>query len=208
MSSTSLTFAPASPISYKNLDSNSKEIRLLEVEPGAGDDILICKLKHVSLLQNSTPIYETISYCWGAPRDPTSIELDSRVVSVTPSSEAAVRRMRLRDEPRVLWVDAICINQSSTSERSEQVAIMSSIYSLASRNLVYLGEDEAGLAERAIHSLQKLLSEMRAATSDFTSLFPVLNEEETGLRLYSDQGFQSDVDFDALVGLFALPWFQ
>jgi hypothetical protein len=208
MSSTSLTFAPASPIPYKNLDSSLKEIRLLEVEPGVGDDILICKLKHVSLLENPAPIYETISYCWGAPRDLASIQLDGRVASVTPSSEAAVRRMRLCDEPRVLWIDAICINQSSTSERSEQVAIMSSIYSLARRNLVYLGEDEAGLAERAIHSLQKLLSEMRVATNDFTSLFPVLNEEKTGLRLYSDQDFQSDMDFESLVGLFALPWFQ
>jgi hypothetical protein len=208
MSSTSLTFVPASPISYKNLDSSLKEIRLLEVEPGVGDDMLVCRLKHASLLQKPAPIYETISYCWGAPRDPTSIELDGRVVSVTPSSEAAVRRMRLRDLPRVLWIDAICINQPSTSERSEQVAIMSSIYSLAKRNLVYLGEDEAGLAERAIHSLQKLLSEMRVATNDFTSLFPVLNDEKTGLRLYSDQDFQSDMDFEALIGLFALPWFQ
>jgi hypothetical protein len=208
MSSVDVGSALASTIRYKDLDSSLKEIRLLEIGPGVGEDVLVCKLKHVSLLEDPAPIYETISYCWGAPRDPIFVKLDGYLVLVTPSSEAAVRRMRLQDQSRVLWIDAICIDQTSVSERSEQVALMSSIYSLAKGNLIYLGEDEIGLAERAMHSVQKLLSEMRVATYDFTSLYPVVSDKTTGLRLYSDQGFQSEIDFEALQGLFELPWFQ
>lgn len=42
-------------------------------------------------------------------------------------------------EPRVLWVDAICINQSNPDEKNHQVRQMYRIYSSASRVLIWLG---------------------------------------------------------------------
>ncbi|KAF2821670.1 hypothetical protein CC86DRAFT_239357, partial [Ophiobolus disseminans] len=119
-----------------------QEIRLLVVAPGSPQDIVQCTLKQVSLLDQLPPEYETISYCWGAPKNPSFIELDGHEVPVPASSEAAVKRMRLMDRPRVLWIDAICIDQSSLEERSEQVTLMPIIYRSGKRNLVHLGDDD------------------------------------------------------------------
>lgn len=136
---------------YECLITERKEIRVLEVEPGLGKAVLVCKLSHISLVADPLPEFESISYCWGPPKAPTSIQIDGRVVAVPQSSATALLRMRLRNRPRILWIDAICINQDSLRERSEQVALMSCIYRSARRNLIYLGED-GGFAERAIQS--------------------------------------------------------
>jgi hypothetical protein len=193
---------------YIALRSDLKEIRVLEVAPGTGNDIVTCTLKHISILDDPVPFYETISYCWGSSGVTTPINLDNFLVSVPSSSEAALRRMRFSGKPRVLWIDAICIDQSSLSERSDQVTFMSTIYSLSKQNLVYLGEDDAGLAERANKSVQSLISEMRMVTRDFESCDGILWDKGTGSFLYSSEGFHTRVDFAALEKLFDLAWFS
>jgi hypothetical protein len=90
------------PSNYSALDPATKEIRVLEVAPGKPEDVIRCALKHVSLLDNLAPAYETISYCWGAPGEPAFIELNGEIVAVPASSEAAIRCMRYTDRPRIL----------------------------------------------------------------------------------------------------------
>jgi hypothetical protein len=204
----SLDFTKLGQIIYRPLHSNLKEVRILQVAPGINDDIVSCTLKNVSLLDDPKPEYETISYCWGPPRDLVSIMLDGRMVTVPPSSEAAVRRMRLSDKPRVLWIDAICIDQSSKSERSEQVAFMGMIYSSGERNLIYLGEDDEGMASRALKSIQDLVNEMRVITNDFETLTSTLWDVDTGEEMFSDEDFVTELDFVALQFLYDLPWFR
>ncbi|KAI1852878.1 hypothetical protein JX265_012906 [Neoarthrinium moseri] len=60
---------------------------------------------------------------------------------VTRNLAQALARMRFVDgKDRVLWVDAVCINQSSIDERNAQVLRMADIYGSASRVMVWLGE--------------------------------------------------------------------
>lgn len=61
--------------------------------------------------------------------------------AVTQNLHAALKRLRLQNQSRVLWVDAICINQDDTSEKSFQVAMMSQIYSKTTKGLLWLGEE-------------------------------------------------------------------
>jgi len=49
--------------------------------------------------------------------------------------------LRPTDGVRMLWVDAVCINQRDLAERQDQVAKMGSIYADAARVVVYLGKD-------------------------------------------------------------------
>jgi hypothetical protein len=49
-------------------------------------------------------------------------------------------RLRLRDEPRLLWIDAVCINQTDNVEKTKQATLMRKIYENAVRVLVQLGE--------------------------------------------------------------------
>lgn len=49
--------------------------------------------------------------------------------------------MRNVHTPRILWVDAVCINQKDDAEKSIQVMMMGKIYSQASQVLVWLSKD-------------------------------------------------------------------
>ncbi|KAF7672699.1 hypothetical protein GT037_009200 [Alternaria burnsii] len=195
------------PAQYEPLDPALKEIRVLEVAPASGDGIVECTMSPISLLDNPVPVYETISYCWGPPRAPSTIKLNGRLTPVPASSEAAIRRMRLSDRPRTLWIDAICIDQSSVTERSAQVAFMSTVYRAGMRNLVYLGEDD-GMAERGVKAVQDVVADMRTATNDLTMLAQTIFVEHTGEHLTSDEGFSEDIDFEALEVFFSLEWFR
>ncbi|KAI4678948.1 uncharacterized protein J4E88_006236 [Alternaria novae-zelandiae] len=184
------------------------EIRVLEVAPASFGEPVECTIKRISLLDDPVPCYETISYCWGPRRNPSTIMLNGHLVEVPASSEAAVRRMRLSDRPRVLWIDAICIDQSSTTERSAQVAFMATVYSTAKHNLVYLGEDDEDMADRGMKALEVVADDMRAATADFTLVWETIRNENSGAIVSSNEPFSADVDFESLEALFNHHWFR
>ena len=103
----------------------------------------------------TTPVpkspYEALSYTWGArvgtlpiiccglASDKNGGEGSRGVVLVTPNCDAALRHLRLRLRSRVLWIDAICIDQQSVREKNEQVPMMGEIYRAATRCVVWLG---------------------------------------------------------------------
>lgn len=58
---------------------------------------------------------------------------------VSKSLHSALRRLRQRNIPIPVWVDAICVNQADTLERTRQVSMMSSIYQMAEVVWVWLG---------------------------------------------------------------------
>ncbi|KAH6721501.1 heterokaryon incompatibility protein-domain-containing protein, partial [Leptodontidium sp. MPI-SDFR-AT-0119] len=97
-------------------------IRLVILEPVRGEDPVRCRLIHVSLDDN--PQYESLSYAWGDSSVTTPIYIDGKAIPVTENLESAL--VNLRDESlenpkdRVLWVDAICINQMHIPERNDQ----------------------------------------------------------------------------------------
>jgi hypothetical protein len=51
----------------------------------------------------------------------------------------ALNQLRREEEERVLWIDALCINQTNILERNHQVAQISSIYSSCSRCVAWIG---------------------------------------------------------------------
>ena len=51
----------------------------------------------------------------------------------------ALKRLRYVDRKRVLWVDAICINQEDLEERKVHVQFMGQIYTKAKKVLIWLG---------------------------------------------------------------------
>jgi Heterokaryon incompatibility protein (HET) len=115
--------------------------RLLALLPGSKDGLVQCRIVPVRLGDAiDVPIYQALSYCWGDPEDTEMISCDDVMVPVTRSLEAALRNLRLRDRPRMLWADAVCINQRNVSERSHQVSIMALIYKYAAQVVVWLGE--------------------------------------------------------------------
>lgn len=116
----------------------SEEIRLLHLNPGKFDDELTCALHHVYLPEN--PSYEALSYTWGLKTSPISLYVDDIAVSITENLESALRHLRYEKDVRILWVDAVCINQSDMLERMAQVSQMDILYSKAEKTVIYLGD--------------------------------------------------------------------
>jgi hypothetical protein len=81
------------------------------------------------------PKYEALSYCWEHPSVMTRVSIDQENavshMDVTENLFTALRHLRKRTVPRVLWVDAMCIDQSNTSEKSSQIRLMRQIYQTA-----------------------------------------------------------------------------
>ncbi|KAE8447643.1 hypothetical protein EG329_010614 [Mollisiaceae sp. DMI_Dod_QoI] len=124
---------------YESLTEGCKAIRVLELHPGRKGDGIACSLKQCSFPPGDGAVYEPLSYCWGDARNKAPITVDGVSVEVTRNLHAALLRLRLEDEDRRLWVDAICINQDDDDEKAIQVQMMKDIYQQGIRTLVWLG---------------------------------------------------------------------
>jgi hypothetical protein len=82
-------------------------------------------------------------------------------MSITESLFAALVRLRDGHNQRVLWADALCINQQDRQEKSRQVQMMSRIYSLAENVAVVLGTEWDGY-EMAFEYLHLIAQDSKA----------------------------------------------
>ncbi|KAF5977575.1 heterokaryon incompatibility protein het-6 [Fusarium bulbicola] len=137
------------PYFYSDLPKGSC-IRLLELSPGNRLELLSGRLFEVWWEQETCPPYSALSYTWADDTGDTSpsnlifLDKEQRVLRITRNCDRALRSLRHKTKPKLLWVDSICINQSSPSERSHQVGFMKTIYSKASTVHSYVGEAVCG----------------------------------------------------------------
>jgi len=147
---------------YSPLDPENRQIRLVTLESGAWSDEIRCSIDVVSFDRH--PIYEALSYIWGDEKDRKDIQLNGYLFDVTKNLWMVLRRLRDPAVSRVLWIDAICINQKEKNEKSHQVAMMGEIYGSCQKAVIWLGEDldtaKAGskstVASRACDMLEML----------------------------------------------------
>lgn len=127
---------------YKDL-SVPQAIRLMELLPDLRFKAPIrCSLHEINLSndEKSRSSYEALSYVWGSPTFDRPIQCDGKTLLITVNLEAGLRRLRKGRASRLVWVDAICINQNSVQERNHQVELMGKVYAQSSRVIVWLGE--------------------------------------------------------------------
>jgi hypothetical protein len=86
------------------------KIRLLTLLPGQGDDPIHCETNTTNL--ESTPAYEAISYAWGTSANLVDIYFNGTSRLTRHNLTDCLRNLRYEDEPRVLWVDALCMTFS------------------------------------------------------------------------------------------------
>jgi hypothetical protein len=124
-----------------------------------------CLERRMRLFNRLTPFIRSSVCVWGDQSNRQIIKIchpDSdheQELSITSNCFAALRRLRYEDKTRVMWIDAICIEQSSKSERSHQITLMTQIYSRAAEVVVYLGEKtgDSGLAMRFISQSRSMM---------------------------------------------------
>ena len=136
---------------YKALDPNQKQIRLLHLLPASKSSVIECSLNVVSLRifrrkksifggHGPRPKWEALSYTWGEAGGSTSISLNGKPFLVRRNLWLALRSLRLSEEGRTIWVDAICVDQSNLEERSQQIQFMATIYKEAEKVIIWLGD--------------------------------------------------------------------
>jgi hypothetical protein len=136
----------------------SEHTRLLTLLPGKPRTELRGQLTRMRLNESQPPIYEGLSYTWGSTEDPGCIYLGTNSdtkLNITKNLEVALLHLRHAVKSRVLWIDAICVNQQDLDERTQQVQRIANTYTLADRVVACLGEaaDDSGLALRALQDI-------------------------------------------------------
>src|SRR6266498_2069493 len=88
------------PLPLKEFDA----IRLVKLEPGQLSESLLCELFQV-LLSSS------LSYTWGDLNITSTLCCSGCALTITANLETAPFSVRDKVHTRILWIDAICINQ-------------------------------------------------------------------------------------------------
>ncbi|KAH3944332.1 hypothetical protein HBI56_162860 [Parastagonospora nodorum] len=142
--------------------AHTDSIRLVELLPGDVGSPLACNI--VDARKNNEPKYEALSYAWGEPTMSHTVrELASQAtLHITSNLSQALHAIRYENTPRVIWIDAICINQSDLREKGHQVALMGQIYRDAQRVVVFLG-----CLKITLNRLQVLVNELVQITQEW-----------------------------------------
>jgi hypothetical protein len=188
-------------------------IRLLVLWPGPEFSPIQGHLIVSPLLQ--CPPYEALSYTWGDPAEKSPIHISGGMFSAQRNLKSALHHLRYLDKVRVLWVDALCINQTDNKEKSSQVAQMGNIYKRAEQTTVWLGEagDDSHEAieecKRACHHFASIDSNnqkgkeedfttlLRDVEEQFYSLFEKESETESNMQFLRRMGWDNP-DFDQI----------
>jgi hypothetical protein len=173
---------------YQPLENNDT-IRILILDPGQQGDPLTGTLEAVPI--DSAGRYEALSYVWADPGPPNSAynilihdndDNEGLLVLRGGSIFAALRQLRLPDQPRRIWADQCCIDQDDQVERSQQVQFMNRIYRDAAHVLVWLGLDTKKEAVSAFSLVRELDDTLRSHSVDGISHNPNTVDLERHVR--------------------------
>ena len=153
---------------FESLPVDYDSIRLLLLHPSPSSESRIrCTLTNTKISGKCS--YEALSYAWGEPHRTRLIFIDGRPFEVRDNLYSALRRLRLNSQPRILWVDAICIDQAALTEKGHQVKLMPEIYKSAQRILVWLGEVDDG-GEEFLAYIKGWIADVRKTKPDWGPL--------------------------------------
>jgi hypothetical protein len=144
---------------YEPLNAKCLEIRVFDLEHSQTYDSEIRGFLRIKpLVQDGRPHpepFEALSYTWGSGGDLRNILINGISTPVGENLELFLRNRRHATETVTLWVDAICINQTDSDEKSSQIPLMSTIYLHAHSVTIWLGPaaDDSELAMQVMNEL-------------------------------------------------------
>jgi hypothetical protein len=176
------------PFEYAAL-SEPDNTRLLYLHPGSDDEAIECSLYEITLNLEEYHYY-ALSYAWGDPQPMHNISCNGHKMKITRNLYSVLNRLRLKDKERMLWVDALCINQghetAALQERAQQVAMMHVVYASAVAVFTDLGEDDIN-TEYLLYNLDYFLAQ---------------SSEEWAKPLAEWSDAQTKITFPKIKGLF------
>ncbi|KAI1387256.1 HET-domain-containing protein [Hypoxylon trugodes] len=171
------------------------------------------------ILENQDrPDYEALSYAWGPRMRRKKAIMKStikeqrfmvmpgnRLLHINEDLEEALRYLRYKNKGRVMWIDALCINQEDFEERNHEVKRMSLIYQFARRVVAWLGPASLN-SQLALSTLDYLGRQVECTRDDW--MFPAVDCEQ--LYWYCPEvslPYKHEV-WDAIADFPLRPWFK
>jgi hypothetical protein len=184
---------------HKELGSDI-QIRLLNLLPGEDGDVLRGTIRHISL--DKLEPYEALSYRWGEGEASCELSTPEGLILISRSLYGALERLRHRERDRMLWIDAICIQQGNEKEKGEQLPLMATIYNSATLVIAYLGPaaDNSSLALQTLRQI-KTKADMREYWPEGVSEVP-LSWKDGSIPPADDKAWS------AVTALFDREWFR
>ncbi|PMD31875.1 hypothetical protein L207DRAFT_640663 [Hyaloscypha variabilis F] len=136
-----MTSTPPKPYQYEELQGELTT-RMLVLNPTAErDSSLQCSLIPIRLSEMKEVV--ALSYAWGEPLFTERLwifgdDREDSYLEISPNLSNILRWLRDASSVQNIWVDAVCINQSNSNEKNNQVTEMWKIYSLASKVKIWL----------------------------------------------------------------------
>lgn len=118
------------------LNLTSRQIRLIKVLPSPENETIRCQMSVAELVEDR---HVVLSYVWGTDEPSHKIEIDGQSFFVRGNLFSFLQQACRQHTKKLLWIDAICINQSNIAERNHQVRQMLEIYQQARFVLIWLG---------------------------------------------------------------------
>lgn len=145
------------PFKYKPLTAEKQEIHLFRLKIGADQRQLKGYLEHYDL--DACPEYRALSYEWGSDvrnqrlliNDCSLLIGDNLRSFLHHFSQLATNGRRYTEAwlyakpSHYLWIDHICIDQSSVRERGHQVQLMSRSFQQATATVAWLGTSSSAV---------------------------------------------------------------
>ena len=150
-------------------------IRLLRLAPSTTEGAALCG-QLIELDETKAIAYQALSYVWGKEDFAHILHLEGGGdLTITENLDIALRRLRYKDRERILWIDAVCIDQSNLAEKGPRVENMANIYRNAAQVVAWLGEPTASdgeVDEAAIVDLARTAEEigLRTPADDLQAL--------------------------------------
>lgn len=119
----------------------------------------------------------------------------------------ALKYLRRTDGPRILWIDALCINQQDDVEKGVQVTMTGDIYRNATRVVVWLGP-EADNSDLIMAKMECLGSLIQMDFAGKVTFSLAEGPTELDLDLAARSIYLLIEEIDALVHLLHRPWFS
>ncbi|KXX74630.1 Heterokaryon incompatibility protein 6, OR allele [Madurella mycetomatis] len=198
--------------SYSPLALDPPEVRLLTLEKGSMEDPIKCEVNIYDFDQKLYGEYETLSYVWGGPEEAIKVGGNTEF-KVKKNLAEALRHIRAEDKTRLLWVDAICINQGDKVEKGQQLGKIGDIYKRCKNCIIWLGTLSSQANPNDAVELLKILAKLAPKHSHDSKEGEGTHFLETGCFKTSSTertivSSEYETQFNALSELLALPWWK
>lgn len=136
--------------------TTSGQIRIVTIHAGRFNDDIRLAFDVVFFASDRCPSYEALSYTWDTQSGSRLVYVAEKgresAMLISNSLADILVHLRYADRPRVMWIDALCIDQNNDVEKGPQVARMGKVYHFAHRISIWLGR-EGNNSTRALNTM-------------------------------------------------------